>query len=72
MRQTPHHRPARLPRAPQDRQKGPSKPMGMWHTIIALYDVRSRPTAVSPRASSPGKVVKSGREKVVLDMSRSS
>ena len=54
------------PRAPQDRQKGSSKPMGMRHSITALCDVRSRPTAVSPRASSPGKVVKSGREKVVL------
>ena len=63
--------PRATPCAPHTLQKGSSKPMGMRHSITARSAVRSRPTAVSPRASRPRKVVKSGREKVVSDMSRS-
>ena len=63
--------PRAAPCAPHTLQKGSSKPMGMRHSITARSAVRSRPTAVSPRASRPRKVVKSGREKVVSDMSRS-
>ena len=63
--------PRAAPCAPHTLQKGSSKPMGMRHSITARSAVRSRPTAVSPRASRPRKVVKSGRVKVVSDMSRS-
>ena len=63
--------PRDTPWAPQALQKGSSNPIGMRHSTMALVEVRSWPTAVSPRASSPRKVVRSGPVKVVSGTSRS-
>ena len=63
--------PRARPWAPQALQKGSSNPIGMRHSTMALVEVRSWPTAVSPRASSPRKVVRSGPVKVVSGTSRS-
>ena len=57
--------------APQALQNGSSNPIGMRHSTMALVEVRSWPTAVSPRASSPRKVIRSGPVKVVSGTSRS-
>ena len=63
--------PRACPWAPQDRQNGSSNPTGMRHSTMALVEVRCWPTAVSPRASRPRKVVRSGSVKVVSGTSRS-
>ena len=59
------------PCAPQALQNGSSNPIGMRHSITARSAVRYWPTTVSPRASSPRKVVRSGQAKVVSGTSRS-
>ena len=63
--------PRDTPWAPQALQNGSSNPIGMRHSTMALVEVRSWPTAVSPRASRPRKVVRSGSVKVVSGTSRS-
>ena len=63
--------PRARPWAPQALQKGSSNPIGMRHSITARLAVRYWPTAVSPRASRPRKVVRSGLVKVVSGTSRS-
>ena len=63
------HEPAPGPRRPY--RTGPRTPVRMRHSITAHSTVRCWPTAVSPRASSPRKVVRSGPVKVVSDTSRS-
>ena len=63
--------PRDTPWAPQALQNGSSNPIGMRHSTRALVEVRSWPTAVSPRASRPRKVVRSGSVKVVSGTSRS-
>ena len=63
--------PRACPCAPQALQKGSSNPIGMRHSITACLAVRYWPTAVSPRASRPRKVVRSGPVKVVSGTSRS-
>ena len=63
--------PRACPWAPQALQNGSSNPIGIRHSITARSAVRCKPTAVSPRASSPRKVVRSGQAKVVSGTSRS-
>ena len=63
--------PRDTPWAPQALQNGSSNPIGIRHSITARLAVRCWPTAVSPRASSPRKVVRSGQAKVVSGTSRS-
>ena len=63
--------PRDTPWAPQALQNGSSNPIGMRHSITACLAVRCWPTAVSPRASRPRKVVRSGQAKVVSGTSRS-
>ena len=63
--------PRACPWAPQALQNGSSNPIGIRHSITARSAVRCWPTAVSPRASSPRKVVRSGPVKVVSGTSRS-
>ena len=63
--------PRACPWAPQALQDGSSNPIGMRHSTMALVKVRSWPSAVSPRASRPRKVVRSGSVKVVSGTSRS-
>ena len=63
--------PRDTPWAPQALQKGSSNPIGMRHSTTARLAVRCWPTAVSPRASRPRKVVRSGSVKVVSGTSRS-
>ena len=62
--------PRDTPWAPQALQKGSSNPIGMRHSITARLAVRCWPTAVSPKASSPRKVVRSGQAKVSLRQRR--
>ena len=63
--------PRDTPWAPQALQKGSSNPIGIRHSITARLAVRYWPTAVSPKASRPRKVVRSGPVKVVSGTSRS-
>ena len=63
--------PRDTPRAPQALQNGSSNPIGVRHSITARSAVRCWPTAISPRVSSPRKVVRSGQAKVVSGTSRS-
>ena len=63
--------PRATPWAPQALQNGSSKPAGMRHSITARPGVRCCPIAVSPRASRPRNVVRSGPVKVVSGTSRS-
>ena len=63
--------PRDTPWAPQALQKGSSNPIGMRHSTMALVEVRCWPTAVSPRASRPRNVVRSGSVEVVSGTSRS-
>ena len=53
--------PRACPWAPQGLQKGSSNPIGVRHSITACLAVRCWPTAVSPRASSPGRSSGQGR-----------
>ena len=58
--------PRDTPWAPQALQNESSNPIGMRHSITVRLAVRCWPTAVSPRAPRPRKVVRSGSVKVSL------
>ena len=53
--------PRDTPWAPQALQNGSSNLIGIRHSTMALVEVRSWPTAVSPRAPGPGRSSDQGR-----------
>ena len=63
--------PRDTPWAPQALQNGSSNPICMRHSTTACLTARCWPTAVSPRASRPRKVIRSGSVKVVSGTSKS-